>query len=165
MQKFRTGRQNKLKAAFKGRSIKKTYLALVRGRLKDQSMTIDTWYGRDPDNRLKMAVLPEPGKEAISKYIAIARHNGVSLAKVRLETGRTHQIRVHMAYLGHTVIGDKLYAKDTKLEHQEFPDCHLLHAWKLSLYHPVTEEILNFTAPVPDIFIETAAKHNISLKQ
>ena len=142
----------KLSEAFSERKTSKIYLALVWGHLARKEGEIVNRIGRHKVDRKKMAVLPNGGREARSAYRVI-REGGVgeipaSLVEVRIYTGRTHQIRVHMAFLGHPVAGDAVYGGARKLPAPR----QMLHAWKLSVPHPVTGKILAFEAPVPDDF-------------
>lgn len=140
------------------RAIQRHYIALVAGNIVTGG-TIDTCFGRHPHNRLKMAV-KDAGKSAITHYRVTKRYQGFfTLLDVSLETGRTHQIRVHMAHIDHPIIGDPLYGKRPKLPKdipQELANAitnfryQALHAAKLTLIHPTHHEILTFTADMPD---------------
>ncbi|MDD3155278.1 MAG: RluA family pseudouridine synthase [Victivallaceae bacterium] len=138
----------------------KTYRAILLGVPERRSGEICTRIGRHPVDRQKMAVLPEGGKEAVSRY-RITRTGKignvpVSLAEVGILTGRTHQIRVHMAtVLRCPVLGDCVYGGGRRIP--GIPR-QMLHAWKLALPHPLTGEIMHFTAPVPDDFREVEAQ-------
>ena len=135
---------------FKRHKIKKTYIALVSGHLKKKKATISKNIGRHPGNRKKMAIVNDGGKEAVTHYEVINEliidNRPVSYLKIDLETGRTHQIRVHLASIHHPVLGDKIYGGNQKLE---FPR-QMLHAWKLKITHPTTRDEREFTAPIPD---------------
>lgn len=127
------------------------YLALLESSVKADSGRIVTDIGRSPSDRLKMAVLPDGrGKTAITDYEVIARYGSdYTLCRFTLQTGRTHQIRVHAKYIGHPVVGDPLYG----FHRQKFDlKGQLLHAYKLILTHPTTGERMEFTAPLPDYF-------------
>lgn len=127
---------------------KRTYIALLEGNLKEDKGTIDTFLNRDPKDRKKYTV-SESGKRAITHYEVIERFDGYTLCEFKLETGRTHQIRVHSKYLMHPIVGDKTYGyakQKFKLEGQ------LLHARMLELYHPKTGEYMCFEAPMPKYF-------------
>ena len=129
-------------------SCKRTYIALLEGKLKNDKGTISTYLDRDKKDRKKYSV-SEQGKYAITHYEVIERYNDYTLTKFQLETGRTHQIRVHAKYLGHPIVGDLTYGfakQKYKLNGQ------LLHATKLELMHPVTKEQMCFEAPLPDYF-------------
>lgn len=141
------------------REIQRHYLTLVYGHVIAGG-TIDTFYGRHPHNRLKMAVCTQ-GKQAITHYSVNKQYDGFTLLDVKLMTGRTHQIRVHMAHINHPVVGDTVYIGRNRLpaglsgEHrlafQSFKR-QALHAGFLSFHHPETQELLTFTAPLPDDF-------------
>lgn len=133
-----------LSAQFKDRSIKKGYLALVAGYPEPADAIIDAPVGRDPDDRKKMAVV-EDGRPASTLYRTLQRFRGCSLIDVRPRTGRTHQIRVHCASVGHPVIGDETYGKaDLRLER------HFLHAAHLGFKHPATGDGVELRAPLPN---------------
>jgi 23S rRNA pseudouridine1911/1915/1917 synthase len=138
------------------RSIQRQYLALVYGHLIAGD-TIHTEYGRDPHNRLKMAVL-EHGKPAITTFTVLKKFHYVTLLQVKLHTGRTHQIRVHMSHINHPIVGDLLYrtrnclkagmSKELRDTLSTFPR-QALHAQTLSFQHPISQETLTYTAPIP----------------
>ena len=153
--------QEQLKLAFKKRKVKKDYLALLKGKFRKKRDIIQTYYGRDSKHRQKMAVLKEEtAKIALTRYNVLVYNQGVSLVCFRLDTGRTHQIRVHCKYLGHCLLGDKVYAKKniTNLAPRQ-----MLHAWRLELYHPVTKENLFFECPPAQDMINCAKKYSINL--
>ena len=135
------------------REIKRTYYAIVENRTVFdapyahrllQIGTIDLPLGRRPDSAIERMVDIKNGDKAITHYRVLATNDGLSLLELQLDTGRTHQIRVHMQAIGHPLIGDFLYnPKDTHMKRQA------LHAGKLSFRHPITKEILSFTAPIP----------------
>jgi 23S rRNA pseudouridine1911/1915/1917 synthase len=132
--------------AFKAREVRKEYLALVHGIPVDYSGRIVAAIGRHPANRQKMAVREASGKYAVSNWQVVEEYQGkISQVRVRIETGRTHQIRVHMAHVGHPVAGDVVYGPNRN--NKPFPR-QMLHAWKLNFKHPVTSEPLRFCAPV-----------------
>ena len=132
--------------------VDKTYLAIVHGRPRLDSGRIENMIGRHPVDRKKMAIVERSGKLAITNWqVKEATDRGISTVICRIETGRTHQIRVHMASLGCPVIGDKVYGKsalDKRLD--PVPQRQMLHAWKLSLWHPAKGVKMDFTAPIPD---------------
>jgi 23S rRNA pseudouridine1911/1915/1917 synthase len=139
-----------LSAQFAGREVDKIYLAVTCGTPQPASGTIQTHLGRDPHDRLKMAVLPAPaGKWAHTDYEVLHVLTGDALVKCTLHTGRTHQIRVHLKHLGHPLLGDATYARKTKQTHA--PRL-MLHAWKLTLTHPVSGQRLAMEAPLPPEF-------------
>lgn len=140
----------RLSTAFAERKVKKTYLALVKGIPKQVTETIETNIGRSSGNRQKMAVLERGGKEAISIYTL--RESGkigkisVSLLEVKIPTGRTHQIRVHMAYRNLPIIGDTVYGGSQAVAAPR----QMLHAWKITLPHPRNGRKFTFEAPMPE---------------
>ena len=140
------------------KTCKRTYLALLEGNLKDDSGTVTTYIGRSPQDRVKMAVVPpEKGKLAITDYRVEKRYSGYTLCRFDLQTGRTHQIRVHAKYLGHPVVGDRVYG----IKKQKFNlNGQLLHAFRLTFVHPSTAEVMTFEAPLPDYFVEILNKLN-----
>lgn len=124
------------------------YLALLEGNLKDDSGTVETFIARDSKDRKKMAV-SDTGKKAITHYYVKERFNNYCLVEFILETGRTHQIRVHSKFLGHPIVGDKTYG----IKNQKFNlDGQLLHAYKLELTHPTTGKRMEFSVKLPDYF-------------
>lgn len=133
------------------KTCKRTYIALLEGVLNKDSGTVTTYIGRDPRDRVKMAVVePEKGKIAVTDYTVLKRYaQGYTLCRFDLHTGRTHQIRVHAKYLSHPVVGDPVYG----IKKQKFKlNGQLLHAWKLTLIHPTTGDEMTFEAPLPDYF-------------
>ena len=132
---------------FKNSEIKKEYLAIVEGQIKE-SMTINEPIGRDPRNRVKMAVVYNNSKEAITEIDVIKNYNKFTLLSVHILTGRTHQIRVHMSYINHPVLGDLVYGHKNKYK----IDKQMLHAYRLKLKHPITKEFMEFTDDYPDRF-------------
>lgn len=137
-----------LSAQIAEKSAKRIYLALVYGNIKSDTGTIKTQIGRDPRDRKKMAVVRD-GREAVTNYRVLCRYDGYTLVECALQTGRTHQIRVHLKHMGFPVVGDRVYTKQTdkfRLNGQ------LLHAYKLELTHPRTGERMKFCAPLPDYF-------------
>ena len=137
-------------------SVEKTYLAIVHGRPRLDSGRIENLIGRHPVDRKRMAIVERNGKTAITNWKVLpkagdaARGNPVSVVECMIETGRTHQIRVHMASIGCPVIGDRTYGKsalDKRLN--PVPTRQMLHSWKLSLWHPAGGGRMSFTAPVP----------------
>lgn len=133
----------------KEHSFTREYEAVVYGILKDNEGTIDAPIGRSPNDRKKMCVIYKNSKNAVTHYSVIERYRGYTHIKCRLETGRTHQIRVHMAYLGHPVAGDSVYG--VKKEKVNF-EGQCLHARKIGFIHPRSKEYLEFTSELPDYF-------------
>ena len=139
----------------KEHSIKRRYRAIVMGNLKEDEGTVDAPIGRHPVDRKKMAVNYKNGKEAVTHYKVLERFGQYTYIECRLETGRTHQIRVHMASIGHPLLGDTVYgsAKNPwKLQGQT------LHAMVLGFRHPVTGEFMEFEAPLPEYFCKLLDK-------
>ena len=153
----------RLSEAFAAREIRKEYLALVQG-VPAPAGTVDAPLGRHPTVKVKVAVVKN-GKEARSEWRVLYKGQGYSLLVVRIFTGRTHQIRVHMAHVGHPLWGDKLYGRGGQvlappvpgvlLKHDPAPR-QMLHAWHLSFIHPFTGEKMAFTCPPPEDFVQTA---------
>lgn len=140
-----------LKQSFQERQVDKIYLAMASRHFKDSFGVVEEPIGRDPRHRQKMSVLSDGGREALTKYRVIAERNGASLLQVRLYTGRTHQIRVHLSHIGHPILGDGLYGGPRKLPPFSC-ERQMLHAWKIAIPHPVTGERIIFTAPAPADF-------------
>jgi len=131
---------------FKNRLLTKEYLALVHGVLKDKKGRLVAAIGRHPVNRQKMSIRPENGRHAVSNWEVLKEFDGkYSLVKVTIETGRTHQIRVHMAHLGCPVAGDTTYGANRRNNY--FPR-QLLHASRLALKHPISDQVLDVKAPL-----------------
>ena len=131
-------------------SFRREYRAIVTGHLKEDSGTVIAPIGRNPNDRKKMAVTDKNSKNAVTHYETIEKYVGYSYLKLRLETGRTHQIRVHMAYLGHPLAGDTVYGHPPKNELSLGGQC--LHAGLIGFVHPRTNEYLEFQSPLPDYF-------------
>ena len=130
------------------------YLALLEGNLKSDSGRIETNIGRNPKDRKLMAVVDD-GKVAITNYVVKERYQWYTLVEFILETGRTHQIRVHSKHLGHPIVGDKSYG----IKNQKFKlDGQLLHAYKLELTHPTTEKRMVFECEIPEYFKNIISK-------
>jgi 23S rRNA pseudouridine1911/1915/1917 synthase len=143
-----------LSSLLKDHGIKRTYYAIIIGHMREQRGTIDAPIARHPVDRKKMAVVAG-GKEAITHYEVIKEFNGYSLLKLNLETGRTHQIRVHLSYKGHPIIGDTVYGGGkTQFEkaNKSLLDGQALHARELSFPHPRTKEIMHLECDFPDNF-------------
>jgi 23S rRNA pseudouridine1911/1915/1917 synthase len=133
----------------KEHSITRKYIALLEGRLKNDSGRVETLIGRNPRDRKQMAIVSVNGKKAITHFRVLERFENHTLIEASLETGRTHQIRVHMAYLGHPVVGDTVYG----FKKQRFDTKgQLLHAKLLGFIHPTKNEYVEFEAPLPDYF-------------
>lgn len=140
---------NDLARQFHERQVKKEYLALVSGWVKELQGELTTVIGRHPVHRKRMAVRYDEGKEAITNYEVVERFRQATLLLLKPKTGRTHQIRVHMAHMGHPVLGDEEYGKKkSRLPRVEIPR-QMLHAYSLGFNHPVKNEWMEFTAPIP----------------
>ena len=140
---------NALAEQLKEHSITRKYRAIVCGNLKEDEGTVDAPLGRHPQDRKKMAIVRTGGKRAVTHYRVLARFGNYTYIECQLETGRTHQIRVHMASLGHPLLGDEVYGRvksPFKLEGQT------LHAMVLGFIHPTTGEYMEFEAPLPEYF-------------
>ena len=133
-----------LSSMVKGREIHREYLGIVRGTLTPPSGTITAPLGRKPGSIIERTIDFENGESAVTHYQAIAVRNGHTLVRLHLETGRTHQIRIHMKYLGHPLIGDSLYNPD-----MEWIQRQALHSYRLCFTHPITGEAMEFTSPLP----------------
>lgn len=132
------------------REVKKIYIALVRGKIAENEATINMPIGRRMQDRKKMAVT-QKGKEAITHFQVLERFDKYTLLKIKIDTGRTHQIRVHMAEIGHPVVGDMLYSNGKN----EFGvEGQMLHATSLDFKHPITQKPLHLEAPLPKYFEE-----------
>ncbi|HFI2446453.1 TPA: RluA family pseudouridine synthase [Streptococcus suis] len=143
----------KLAAELKDKKSLRKYWAIVHGNLPNDRGMIEAPIGRSEKDRKKQAVTAK-GKEAVTRFQVLERFGDYSLVELTLETGRTHQIRVHMAYIGHPVAGDEAYGpKKTLKGHGQF-----LHARTLGFTHPRTGEVVEFTAEAPAIFQETLEK-------
>ena len=137
-----------LMAQLKARRVKKTYLALVQGSVQAAVGRIEAPIGRDPRNRMRMAVVPD-GRPSVTGYRVRERFAGWTLLEVDLVTGRTHQIRVHLAALGHSVAGDAVYGTGTARRGPAGLERLFLHAWRLAFGSPATGELVRLEAPLP----------------
>lgn len=145
--------QQSLSQQLKAKTNLREYLAIVHGTIAEEQGTIDAPLARDPRNRQRQAVVAG-GRRAVTHFKVLERFPGYTLVSCRLETGRTHQIRVHFQYIGHPLAGDPVYGpKKTLSGHGQF-----LHAVKLGFTHPTSGQWLAFSAPVPTIFATTLAK-------
>lgn len=140
---------SRLKHAFKDREVEKTYHALVQGHPDPFSGTIDAPIGRHPSHSWKFAVRPE-GKDSVTHYRTLEAFPGATLLEIQLETGRTHQIRVHMSAQRHPCVGDPLYGCDPKLADRLSMQRQWLHAKELAFEHPRTNELVRFSSEYPE---------------
>ena len=147
-----------LSEELKYHGIEREYRALVVGGFSEDSGTVDYPIGRHPVDRKKMAVIRDGGgssREAVTHYEVLERFGNISYLALKLETGRTHQIRVHMSYTGHALLGDEVYAKNKtqfEIKHPSLFDGQALHAKKLTLTHPESGERMVFECPLPQNF-------------
>ena len=132
-------------------SMHREYYALVMGRIEEDNGKINAPIARDKTNRMKMCVDPINGRSAVTHFTVVQRFEKYTLIDCKLETGRTHQIRVHMEYIKHPVVGDPLYGKNNC---GIYNNGQLLHAYKLTFVHPTTKKEMTFEAPLPDYFKE-----------
>jgi 23S rRNA pseudouridine1911/1915/1917 synthase len=152
----------KLSSEFSARKVKKTYIALVHGSVKADKGTISSPISRDAVRRIRMTTRRSGGREAITKYVVERRIESdfgrFTLLKVKIETGRTHQIRVHMASLGHPVVGDAIYGAPREIRGKSELAISLsrnfLHSAELQFEHPRSGELLSFSSPVPELLVE-----------
>lgn len=140
---------NKLALQIKEHSFNREYEAVVYGNIKNQEGIIDAPIGRNPADRKKMAVTSKASKNAITHYRVLNRYNGFTYIKLKLETGRTHQIRVHMAYIGHPVAGDILYGPKKVIKSL---NGQCLHARLIGFIHPRSGKYIEFETELPDYF-------------
>ena len=148
----------KLAAEFSGRRVKKTYIALVHGWLKNDHGTISSAISRDAIRRIRMTTRRSGGREAITHYEVDRRidssYGKFTLLKVKIETGRTHQIRIHLASLGHPVVGDTLYGAPREISAKTGTrlslDRNFLHAAEINFVHPRSGQLLSFSCPLPE---------------
>ncbi len=136
-------------------SITRKYRAVVQGNLKDDEGTIEGPVGRHPADRKKMAINYKNGKEAVTHYRVLERFGNATYIECQLETGRTHQIRVHMASIGHPLLGDMTYGSSKNPYHLQG---QALHAMVIGFLHPVTNTYMEFTAPLPEYFLKLLEK-------
>ena len=141
-----------LTGLFAEHNIDRVYYAVAEGEFSEERGKVDAPVGRNKYDRLKMAVDPKNGKNAVTHFEVLERLNGYSLLKLQLETGRTHQIRVHMSYIGHPLAGDEVYGR----KKQRFKGLggQVLHAGLLGFVHPVTGEHMVFESELPQYFTE-----------
>lgn len=143
-----------LAAQVKAHTAKRSYYALVQGNIGEEKGTIKAPIGRHPKDRIKMAVVFENSKEAVTHFKVLERYGHHTLVECNLETGRTHQIRVHFAYIGHPVVNDPLYG----YRKMDFPiKGQALHSRTLDITHPITGEAMHFEAPLPEDFLACMA--------
>src|SRR5262249_53033351 len=142
----------RLSKAFQDRTVEKTYLALVHGKPRESTGTIELSVGRHPSIRTRMTASPSRGRSAFTQYRVLQEFRGFTLLEVLIKTGRTHQIRVHLSAVGHPVVGDDVYGERSYKEFiKKFGpfDRYFLHATSLRFNHPTTGEVLEFHSPLP----------------
>ena len=144
----------KLSAQLQDHTLARTYACIVVGNLRQDSGTVDAPIGRSPGDRKKMAVVPD-GRRAVTHWEVVARYGGHTLLRCRLETGSTHQIRVHMAYIGHPILGDTVYGAKKAVPGLQ-GQC--LHAVGLRFLHPRTGELVELHCPLPESFLRQLEK-------
>ena len=149
-----------LSEQFANRTVEKIYLALVAGKLRKHTGTIEERIGRHPVHRQRMSVASQRGRAAKTEYRVLASSERMTLVECRLHSGRTHQIRVHLHHLGHPVLGDKVYGA----KHSENFPRQMLHALKLGFQHPRTREWKAFEAPPPADFLEPLSSLQPSIR-
>jgi len=140
-----------LSAQLADHSLSRTYEAVVLGRVRDDAGVIDAPIGRHPSDRKRMAVTERNSRSAVTHYDVLARYNGYTHIRCELETGRTHQIRVHMAYIGHPLLGDLVYGKNGK---EKGLEGQCLHARTLRFVHPRTSSFCEVTSELPEYFTD-----------
>ena len=144
-----------LAAQIKAHTAHRTYWALVHGNIVEDKGVVEAPIGRHPKDRIKMAVTFKGGRDAITHFTVIKRYGDLTWVECKLETGRTHQIRVHMAYIHHPVVNDPLYG----YKKDDFPiDGQALHSHALDLVHPITGEAMHFEAATPQDFLDCLKK-------
>ncbi len=139
-----------------GRKLSREYLGIVKGSLNEKGR-VEAPIGRHPSARNRMAVRAETGKPAITHFKTLNANEKASLIYLKLETGRTHQIRVHMEFIKHPILGDAVYGEDSGLAPRQ-----MLHAFKLTLKHPISGEVQVFTTPPPIDFLECLQRMSLS---
>lgn len=146
----------KMKELFKSREIYKEYITIAVGTFKDELTVVDKGIMRDPIKKIKMCV-SDKGKEAHSEIHLLKQNDEYSYLRVLIKTGRTHQIRVHLSYLNHPVLGDKTYGYRGKIK----MDGHILHCRKVSFVHPISNNLISVESDVPAYFKEALIKTNL----
>lgn len=149
---------NDLAKQIQEKSVDRKYIALVQGVIKEDSATIDAPIGRSANDRKKMCVTSENSKDAITHIKVLERYKTATLIECKLETGRTHQIRVHMNYINHPVVNDPVYGLKKQVDgYQSFGQ--MLHAKEIGFVHPITKKYMNFTVDPPKEFVEICEKY------
>lgn len=151
----------KLSEMFKEKELEKTYICICKGNFKEKSGRVENLIGRHLKDRKKMAVVEENGRVAISNYEVLQEVKGFSIVKVRIETGRTHQIRVHMRFLNHPIVGDSVYGNTGE---KEVAKRQMLHAYNLKFNHPISGKELNIVATLPQDMKDVAKRLGFDLE-
>ena len=146
---------NFLAKQLKDKTVERTYIALVNGIINHNSGTIDAPIGRDKKDRKKMTVTSENSKSAVTHFKVLERFKNTTLIECKLETGRTHQIRVHMKYINHPIVNDPVYSNNKNIDNYG----QMLHAKTLGFIHPSTKEFMRFDSNLPDKFNEILEKY------
>jgi 23S rRNA pseudouridine1911/1915/1917 synthase len=149
-----------LQIQFERHTVERRYLALVWGRVRDLSGTVDAPIARHPKDRLKFAV-SDRGRKAVTHWRRLEQADAMALLECRLETGRTHQVRVHLHHLGHPIVGDPLYRPRATPAGAVRAERQMLHAFRLAFDHPITGARVSFESPPPDDFQGAAAAGGI----
>ena len=146
---------------FQEKKIRKTYLAILKGKLNKSEGKVVTQIGRDKNDRKKMTVIDDitKGKTAITNYRVLSQNSLFTLVKVNIETGRTHQIRVHMRHLGYPILGDSVYGRKDNEKRQ------MLHAYRLEFLHPVTGNPMEFIGEIPEDFQRALKKSDLEIDE
>ena len=146
---------------FQEKKIRKTYLAILKGKLNKSEGKVVTQIGRDKNDRKKMTVIDDitKGKTAITNYRVLSHNSLFTLVKVNIETGRTHQIRVHMRHLGYPILGDSVYGRKDNEKRQ------MLHAYRLKFLHPVTGNPMEFAGEIPEDFQRALKKSDLEIDE
>lgn len=142
------------------KTMNRQYLCLAKGKMNNQPFTVEAPIGRHPGNRKKMAVRPD-GRYAKTTFRPVAVSEQYTLLDCRLDTGRTHQIRVHLASVGHSILGDQTYGRPSKIK----ADTQALYAYRLSFIHPSTQKRITITLPPPEEFVRLCGKAGVSIPQ
>ncbi len=150
----------KLTDMFKDKTINKTYVCICKGNFREHEGRIENLIGRNPKDRKKMAVVDRNGKKAISNYRVLEQVEGFALVEVGIETGRTHQIRVHMKSLNHPILGDEVYGSPSKKAKRQ-----MLHAYKLEFNHPITGKEMVVVGDIPEDFQSVAKNLKMDLSR
>lgn len=153
---------SELSKMFKEKTMEKSYICICKGNFKEYSGRIENYIGRDPRDRKKMAVVEEGGKIAVSNYQVVDMVQNFSLVKVKIETGRTHQIRVHMKSLNRPIVGDSVYGN---VNGNDSAKRQMLHAYNMKFKHPISGEFIDITAEIPEDFKAVAKRLGLDIEK